>query len=183
MRKAIPKDNIGIDCKVPTFEEIASSLKKLSKAPLKYQALYVLLLDSGLRLVEAARLINERNGKDFAKVQGFYRCSLGYFRGSKLAYAGYFSEHSLALVQRVSEPINELNASHYYMKYGYVAPKYLRKFAFDKMIELGIPESIADFIQGRCPTKIGAKHYMALLRQADRFYGRYVKWLQRMRAN
>ena len=183
MRKAIPKDNIGIDCKVPSFEEIFGSLKKLSEAPLKYRALYVLLLDSGLRLVEAARLINERKGEDFAKVQAFYRCSLGYFRGSKLAYAGYFSEDTLRLIQRVSEPINERNASHYYMKYRYVAPKYLRKFAFDKMIQLGIPESVADFIEGRCPKKIGAKHYMALLRQADRFYGRYAKWLQKMKVN
>jgi hypothetical protein len=35
---------------------------------------------------------------------------------------------------------------------GYVRPKYLRKFVFDKMVELGIPESVADFIEGRVPS-------------------------------
>jgi len=43
----------------------------------------------------------------------------------------------------------------------------LRKFAFDKTVELGVPESIADFMQGRTPKTIGAKHYLILLRQAQ----------------
>ena len=40
------------------------------------------------------------------------------------------------------------------------------------MIRLDIPESIADFIEGRVPRRIGTKHYMALTRQADQTYGR-----------
>jgi len=59
--------------------------------------------------------------------------------------------------------------------------KYLRKFAFDKMIELDISESVADFIEGRVPTRIGAKHYMALARQADQKYGRYADHVTQLR--
>jgi intergrase/recombinase len=44
---------------------------------------------------------------------------------------------------------------------------------FDTMITLGVPESVADFIQGRVARRIGAKHYMSLMRQADSFYGKY----------
>lgn len=51
---------------------------------------------------------------------------------------------------------------------GMVRCKYLRKFV--KMIELGAPESVADFIEGRTPKTIGAKHYMILLRQAKQYY-------------
>jgi intergrase/recombinase len=58
LRGALPKVVCGIDLKIPSEENIAESLKKLPKAPLKYQALYNLLIDSGLRLVEAVELIN-----------------------------------------------------------------------------------------------------------------------------
>ena len=62
-----------------------------------------------------------------------------------------------------------------------ISYKYLRKFAFDKMIELEVSESVADFIEGRVPKRIGAKHYMALARQASKFYPRYAEYITRMR--
>lgn len=49
------------------------------------------------------------------------------------------------------------------------------------MIELEVPESVADFIQGRVPKKIGAKHYMVLVRQAKKFYARYAEYITRLR--
>jgi len=181
LRKAIPKDNIGIDLNIPTEEAISESLRKLSGIPLKYEALYNLLLDSGLRLTEAVTAINKL--PEPFRVNGFYRITLGYFRASKLAYAGYFSEQTLNLISSLKEKIKECGARRYFQKYGFVTPKYLRKFSFDKMVELEIPESIADFIEGRAPKRIGARHYMAIVRQADRFYGRYAEYLQKMRAN
>lgn len=42
----------------------------------------------------------------------------------------------------------------------------LHKFCFDKMIELEVAERVANFIQGRVPRRIVAKHYLALARQA-----------------
>jgi intergrase/recombinase len=74
------------------------------------------------------------------------------------------------------------NGSAYFDKNGFISPKYVRKFVFDKMIELEIPESVADFIEGRVATRIGAKHYMILSRQANGFYGKYVEYLKRLRS-
>ena len=73
------------------------------------------------------------------------------------------------------EDLSADNASHYFYKYGFINPKYFRKFNFDEMIDLDIPESVADFIQGRAPKRIGAKHYMKLARQASKFYQRYAE--------
>jgi len=181
LRKAIPRDNIGVDLNVPTEREILNSLSMLSKAPLKYQALYNLLLDSGLRLTEAVRALN--GFKKAEHVKGFHRITLGFFRASKIAYAAYFTERTLSLIYKVKESVKECGARRYYQKYGYVTPKYIRKFAFDTMISLDIPESVADFIQGRTPKKIGAKHYMALMRQADNFYQRYANHLHNLRSH
>ena len=45
------------------------------------------------------------------------------------------------------------------------------------MIELGIPESVADYIQGRAPRSIGARHYANLRRLADKYSSRYANYL------
>jgi intergrase/recombinase len=124
-----------------------------------------------LRLIEARYLINNFKGAE--QVNGFYRCELAMFRGEKQAYYGHFSEYTLDLIKQTKGDFITEGCSHYYDVNGYVMPKYLRKFAFDKMIDLEIPESVADFIEGRVPTRIGAKHYMALARQASKFYPRY----------
>ena len=55
------------------------------------------------------------------------------------------------------------------------------EFSFNKMIELEVPESVADFIQGRVPRRVGAKHYMALARQASKFYPRYLEYIEGLR--
>lgn len=159
LRKAIPKDNIGIDIKVPEGQSIGEGLSGMSKIALKYQALWHLCLDSGLRLIEAIHLINWFDLENLQQVNGFFRYKVGEFRGSKQAYFAYFTEFTLRLIQSVnSEKFDRPDASHYYSKYGYTSPKYLRKFAFDKMIELDISESVVDFIEGRVPTRIGANH-------------------------
>jgi intergrase/recombinase len=183
LRKAIPKDIRGYDLKVPEEKQIIASIKKLDQAPLKYRALWNLLLDSGLRLTEACRLINQFETPVEFNNLGFYRVTLGYFRGAKLAFTAYFTKYTLNLIQQNSEKLNDRNATHYYGKYKYVAPKYIRKFVFDTMIseKFSIPESVADFIEGRTPKKIGARHYSKLLRQANGYYQRYAKYICKLR--
>jgi intergrase/recombinase len=104
------------------------------------------------------------------------------FRGEKQAYYGHFSEHTLELIKQTRDKLGDIAASNYFKKYGYVRPKYLRKFAFDKMIELEVPESVADFIEGRVPQRIGAKHYLALARQSAKFYPRYQAYVEKLKA-
>jgi intergrase/recombinase len=64
LRVALPKVPCGIDLKIPEENQIVDSLRKLPKAPVKYQALYNVLLDSWLRLVEGIELINNFKGAD-----------------------------------------------------------------------------------------------------------------------
>jgi len=179
-RKALPTFQCGVDLNVPEEDAIIQSLCKLSKAPEKYVLLYNLLLDSGLRLVEAIQVICEF--KSAEQINGFYRIALGAFRGCKQAYYAYLTEPTYRMLLNFKGDIsNRDTVSHYYIKMGYIQAKYLRKFAFDKMIELEVPESVADFIEGRVPTRIGAKHYMVLRRQADKFYGKYAEYLTKLR--
>jgi len=185
LRKAMPRSSSvqnGIDLRIPSEAEIVNSLHKIESE--KYHILYRVLIDSGLRLVEAVDLTNGFNPQDAQPVNGsaFYRIAIEQFRGSKQAYYGYLTEKTFQeLVRLQGRDLKRRNASHYYDKIGCLSPKYLRKFAFDKMIELGVPESVADFIEGRVATRIGAKHYMSLVRQADMFYGKYAEYIASIR--
>ena len=135
-------------------------------------------------MIEAIRIIEDFSEEKLTAVDEFYRYDVGAFRGSKQAYYAYFTGSTFEVLHEAAGiRIKEKSASHYYCKYVLVSPKYLRKFAFDRMIELGVPESVADFIEGRVPKRIGAKHYMALRRQADRWYPRYAEYLKKLRAS
>jgi intergrase/recombinase len=182
LRKAIPKDRIGIDLHVPEPGEILESMRRLPGIPLKYRALWSLCLDSGARMIEAIRIIGEFREDRLMEADGFCRYEVAAFRGSKQAYYAYFLPETLSLIQEAAGiRIERRAASSYFSKRALVSPKYLRKYAFDRMIELGVPESVADFIEGRVPRRIGAKHYMALRRQADRWYPRYAEYLKALR--
>jgi len=82
--------------------------------------------------------------------------------------------------QKCIKRLERNSSSSYFRKIRVIAPKYLRKFTFDKMIELEIPESVADFIEGRVPKRIGTKHYLALARQSSKFYPRYAEYIDRL---
>jgi len=181
LRKAIPKDDVGIDIKVPDEEQIISDLRRIVSEPLPIQAEYNLLLDSGLRLVEVVKLLNDF--PEAERLEGFYRCPVGLFRGSKQAYYCYLTEYTYQLIKKLNEKVSEIRLKRRHQLHKYTRAKYLRKFANDMMTSerLNIPESVADFIQGRVPKSIGAKHYMQLKRKADQFYPRYAEYVIELR--
>ncbi len=99
LRKAIPRVRCGVDLKIPSEAKTVESLVKLETSLKKYKALYNLLLDSGLRLVESVGLINNFKGAE--EVNGFFRCDLGDFRGTKRAYYGHFLESTYELISNL----------------------------------------------------------------------------------
>jgi intergrase/recombinase len=189
LRSNLPKTSIGVDLQVPSEKEIVESLKRVAERDTgkRFFGLYNLLLDSGLRLTEAIKLFNalRSGGVKLEKRDGFYIAPLGYFRGTKLAYFGFITEFTLKTIKKSeSKPLTCKKVMGTATKrFGVISYKYLRKFAFDNMTseKLNIPESVADFIQGRTPKSIGARHYMKLKRKATQFYPRYAEYITRLR--
>ena len=195
LRRNIPKDQLGEDLYRPTEDRILESLRLMEvRAQEKYRLLYWLILESGgLRLIEAVRFYNTAETLEVEVLPGgsYVKVLLGYFRGTKRAYYAYLSHETHKKVVEASAEhgaIKYRNARSYLKKHLYsrnrkaVTWKYLRKYAYDKLLELGVPESVADFIQGRVPKKIGAKHYLDLRRRADQYYPRYGHYIIRLRA-
>jgi intergrase/recombinase len=46
-------------------------------------------------------------------------------------------------------------------------PKYLHKWFYNLLIYNNVPESVADFIEGRSSANMGSMHYLAKVKQAD----------------
>ena len=179
-RKALPTFQCGIDLNVPEEAAMLQALNKVASAKAEYNALFNLLVDSGLRLIEAVKAMGKIESAE--PINGFYRIALGEFRGSKQAYFAYFTEATYNQLLTVKAKIlDDRHSTSYYCRHKIIRPKHVRKFAFDTMIGLEIPESVADFIQGRVARSIGARHYTALKRQSDKFYGKYANYLTKLR--
>jgi intergrase/recombinase len=117
--------------------------------------------------------------------QGYAVAPLGYFRGTKLAYYGFVTDYTLELIAHCTKPVSYKKIVGTASKrFHVVSYKYLREFVFDTMTseQLNIPESVADFVEGRTPKSVGARHYMLLKRKATQFYPRYALCLTQLRA-
>ena len=185
LRGNLPKTSVGVDLRIPTEAEVSESLRRLAEKDhsKRYLGLYNLLLDSGLRVVEAVNLYNSvaSDQIELEGHEGFSVAPLGYFRGTKLAYYGFLSDYTLGVIREAAKPLSYKKVMGTATKrFGIISYKYLRKFAFDTMTSerLNIPESVADFIEGRTPKSVGARHYMQLKRKAIQFYPRYAEYLK-----
>ncbi len=157
------------DIFVPSLSEVFNTIRR---AEPPYKLVYICLLQSGLRVNEVTYVMKNINELRIVELNDFIRVELNLQRGSKKAFWGYFLEKPEKI------EISARDVSEYARKHGLLAPKYIRKFVATKMIELGINESIIDFIQGRTPNTILTKHYAELLVAADKAYKKYAEWLR-----
>ncbi len=161
------------DLRVPGLQAILESIEGAGP----YRQVYLILLESGLRLVEAVRLIKEYAELECVELGGFKRCLLGRERGRKRSLWAYH----LTPVEPMPG-ISDRRVTSYAEKKRLVPPKYLRKFVATKMAELDIPPHIIDFIQGRSPRTVLEQSYAQLLGAADKHYPRYAEWLRGVRS-
>ncbi len=152
------------DVYVPSDEEVRKALES------SLGFFYRVLVESGLRAVEAARVLE--GSLRCVELDGFVRCELSMLRRSKRAFWAYlldYPEERPVDLERLQEARIEL---------GLVPFKYVRKWVATKMLSLGMQEAAVNFIQGRVPDTVLRKHYLNLLTIADKEYKKYAEWLR-----
>jgi len=159
----------GVDMYVPSESEV---LETVGKAEDPFKTVYLVLLQSGLRLNEATYLLRNIDKLRKVKQDGFYRVELGLERGSKKAFNAYLIDIPPKVM------ITDKEVSEYARKNRLLQPKYVRKYVATKMLELGIPSDVVDFIQGRTPSKILTRHYLNLITLADAYYLKYAEYVK-----
>jgi len=189
LKRAIPHIKTGTDEYVPTEERIVETFKVLRTAPLKYRVLWWLGL-MGVRFEHGIRALNELDFSRAEDLKGFYYLKVGWDTGPKKCYV-------IVMPKFVYEMIMEFKASGGKLKKSAVDSfrrrlkrkgmeiepvKYVRDFAYNAMLQVGIPESLADYLNGRGPQTVGAKHYLEKKRQIITHYSKYMAYLGELRA-
>ena len=151
--------------KVPSVDEIKAVLNHEDE---RIRLLYRLLLESGIRLKEALHVLNDYDPSLDQREDGFYVYTVNLVRKSKRSFYAfhvtplakvYITEH---IVEHADLPVK---------------PKMVRKFVATKMLELGIPSEVVDFLQGRTPASVLSRHYLDLFTLAKKYYPTYVSYL------
>ena len=136
---------------------------------------YRILVESGLRAVEAARVLE--GDLRCVELGGFVRCELKMIRRSKRAFWAYLLERP------EPRPVDLGRLQEARQELGLIPFKYVRKWVATKMISLGLQEATVNFIQGRVPDSVLRKHYLNLLTIADKEYEKYAVWLRQFLAH
>ncbi|AAQ94370.1 integrase [Sulfolobus virus Kamchatka 1] len=161
------------DLKVPTLEEVRETLDKVKQYPSLY-LLYRLLLESGSRLREALKLLNNYNPQNEIRGDGFSIYVLNWTRGQKKSF------YLFHITELKAEKVTEGQITSAVRRLNLVPPKYIRKFVATKLFELGVSSEVVDFLEGRTPGNILTKHYLDLLTLAKKEYKKYAEWLKQI---
>ncbi|MEM1831617.1 MAG: integrase, partial [Desulfurococcaceae archaeon] len=154
----------GVDLYVPSDEEVKKALEEACRSSEPLCWVYKLLIYSGLRLSEVCKLLREQEDGKWINGNGFWKYPLAWKRGSKQVFYCY----TLEKPPRLS--ISEKWVSNWAAKNNVLNPKYIRKWFSTKMLQLGVSEEVVNFIQGRIPQSILAKHYLKFSVLADEAY-------------
>ena len=165
----------GVDLKVPNDEDIVKSISKAASYSQDFGLIYRLLVESGARLTEVLEVLKGYNPENDVRHNGFYTYILGREKGTKKAF---YLFHTTPITSKVS--MSEDHVSKLCRELGLVRPKYVRKWVATKMLSIGIPSEIVDFIQGRTPRSILTKHYLNLYTLALQHYPKYIETLKQI---
>ncbi|MEM4565223.1 MAG: integrase [Archaeoglobaceae archaeon] len=171
-------------CKIPQYgakeihitdEELRKAYSEIKREEIKL--IFELMVFSGVRLKHIIRALNSFNPQDVVVVnEKVHRYpAFRFSRGSKKSYWIYFPAtlelKKLEIRYDVARDETQI---------GRVSANTIRKWNFNFLIMNGVPESVADFIQGRASTTVGSAHYLAKTVQADNWYSKVVDKLLRI---
>ena len=171
-KAVIPRRKTGVDNYVPIDNTIVEAFRHLQSE--RDKIVFKLLMFSGIRISEAIKMLTEFDESKLTVNEKFMKYSLSWDRGNKR-------------VSYVYLPISMKNELHrFYLTHKIVgslqksglSPKYLRKWFYNFAIYNGVPESVADYIEGRAGSTVGSLHYLARTQQADFWYQKLVEKLE-----
>lgn len=175
LKKVLKVKKSKPDTYVPTDDKVKEAYHKLKDD--RDKLIFEILAYSGVRVTEMVKMLKEFEPNNLVKNEKFGRYSLNYSRGQKRSYYIYMPLEVSDKVKRFYKIGNKEITKIIGLRSG-LSPKYLRKWFFNKKIMSGVPESVADFYEGRSPATVGSANYMDKTRQADHYYEKVVDILR-----
>jgi len=168
-RKIVKLPKLNPDDYIPEDSKVIESFRKIEDE--RYRLVFKLLAFSGIRLREAVYLFNNFNRDKLIFGEKIAKYPLSLDRRTKKSFYAYMPKEFAIELRKLK--LNEDAVKQYFSRRGLPA-KYLRKWNYNFLILNGVPESVADFIQGRTSITVGSMHYLAKVKQADEWYSRVI---------
>ncbi len=151
-------------------EAYYSHIRKINDE--EVELIFLLLVYSGLRLKHIVEALQSFDLANVVKVnEKVCRYPVGFVsKGKKKAFWLYYP--SWLELKKVSRNYDYFEEK---VKHSRVSANTIRKWNYNFLILNGVPESVADFIQGRASVTVGSSHYLAKTKQADEWYSRVVE--------
>lgn len=155
----------GVDNYVPTTTEIIHTLNHIPDDKRDY---YLIVLFSGIRVTELKYMLHNLSKLRISTNPNFQKIELNYFRSNKKSFFIYLP--LFIDLKKLDFKFKITNLTSHLKKHNLVHLKYLRKWFYTTCITLGIPDSIADYYEGRTSNSVGANHYLGKQALADKYY-------------
>ena len=173
LKVLIGDKRISVDNYIPTDEEVIKAYKQIKDE--RTRLFFQIFAYSGLRSTELFKMLSEFQPEKLIYNDKFAKYQLNYFRGQKKAFYVYMP---IEVAKRLGRFYKINNTVAKKLRKTGLAPKYLRKWLYNFLIYNNVPESVADFIEGRSANTVGSMHYLARAKQADHWYGLVVDRLK-----
>lgn len=134
-----------------------------------YEIVYLVLATSGIRYVECLNFLKNYDKNKFHIFENFVSYAVSDLRHTKNINNIYLPLFVYKKLQRVTNTYNALR-QRFKDKGLTFTPKYLRKWHYNFLLYNNVPESVADFIQGRASKSVSANHYLAKAQQVEHWY-------------
>ncbi len=157
-----------------TDDEIISAYNVIKDRGAKAEMFFRLLVYSGIRLKHAVDMIRsfDRDNLIIIEEKNIARYPIMQF--SKGQKKGFFAYIPLEFAKHLKKLRIGYSTAKNLITHERVFANTIRKWHYNFLIQNDVPPEIADFIQGRAAASVGAMHYLASARQADRFYAKVV---------
>ncbi len=158
---------------IPSDEEVKKAYGNIENARVKLY--YTILAYSGIHITELYKLFSEFDSERLIVGEKFAKYPLKYFRGQKKVFYVYLP---IELANQLTRhyKTNSKAMTKQLTRSG-LNPKYLRKWFYNFLIYSNVPESIADYIEGRTTQTVGSMRYLGKTKQADFWYSKVIEEL------
>ncbi len=150
-------------------EAFYSYIRKINNDEI--ELVFLLLVYSGLRLTHLIEALQNYKSSNVVKVNDeVNRYPIAFVsKGRKKAYWLYYP--SWIELKRVKKGYSYFEKN---LAYKRVTATNIRRWNYNFLVVNRVPESVADYIQGRASVTVGSSHYLAKTMQADEWYSRIV---------
>lgn len=177
-RKVLVMPRSRSDVYSPSNEEVKYTYFKV-RDHRNLSILYLVLMTSGIRITEAVDFLQSYDPTklNIQEEYGYY--TVASTRGTKTVNNIYLPKFVCDRLHHISNTYQSLRMRMIKRKTN-LSLKYLRKWQYNFMLYHGVPESVADFIQGRNNRSISSTHYLAKSQQAEFWYGKIAEKFQQI---